>query len=334
MMVACWSVPLAVGQDIRTELQQKFGGESLLWFSESNDVATRWLPPETIQEVGIVLDWNAQEVVLLRPEAKQVSRIPGDNVVRVEPFWADPAAEAFFSLYRKQQFKNAVTKGAEVDKLPTLPVWQKRLVRALLIDACSSLGNHRLAGRLFAETLAKDKTPQLLLSVIPLPWGNEVGDSETGSMQALAEDWLISDHEPTRLLGASWMLSGAKRSLALQTLESLSKESKVPMIASYARTQLWRVVPPAEILSERFPGWIAERDRMFVPLQAGPTTLLATRLAQAGQASLALSEWLRIATLHSERYHLSRHANNQAAEALRKMGRTTEADAVEALLAH
>ena len=104
------------------------------------------------------------------------------------------------------------------------------------------------------------------------------------------------------------------------------------MIVAYAKAQLWRTVPPAEILSDRYPRWLAERDKLLLPAQAGPTMLLAERLQQAGQANLAIPEWLRIATMHGDRYHLVTKAIPKAAEALRASGRTAEADRVQSLL--
>jgi hypothetical protein len=67
-------------------------------------------------------------------------------------------------------------------------------------------------------------------------------------------------------------------------------------------------------------------------MQAGPSMLLAHRLSQAGQSSLAIAEWLRIATLHSDRYHLASKAISNAAQALKSLGRNEEAEKVLLLL--
>ena len=57
--------------------------------------------------------------------------------------------------------------------------------------------------------------------------------------------------------------------------------------------------------------------------------LLAERLQQAGQPTLAITEWLRIATLHSDRYHLAIKAKKKAIDTLKTLGRNDEADRVE-----
>ena len=89
-------------------------------------------------------------------------------------------------------------------------------------------------------------------------------------IQALAEEWIAQESESSKLLGAAWLLTGTKRNLAIETLEHLAKTSKSPMIVAYAKAQLWRTVPPAEILSDRYPRWLAERDKLLLPAQAGP----------------------------------------------------------------
>ena len=71
---------------------------------------------------------------------------------------------------------------------------------------------------------------------------------------------------------------------------------------------------------------------MPVPAQAGPTMLLADRLEKAGQSNLAIPEWLRIATLHADRYHLASKAIPKASAALRALGKNEEADRVLSLL--
>jgi hypothetical protein len=56
-------------------------------------------------------------------------------------------------------------------------------------------------------------------------------------------------------------------------------------------------------------------------MQAGPSTLLAHRMAQASEPMLAASEWLRIATLHSDRYHFANRAWPKAIESLDSLGK-------------
>ena len=335
-MLAALLNDIAAGQSTFEQFSEKFGKESRVWISEVGDTGlNRWDPRQLFEENGVLLDWDSRGIVIFRSNAKTQTTIPGDCIVRIEPAWANEIGETIHRLFLEREFKLVVTKGQEVlnnSGKSGLPNWQLRLILAEMIESCSALGKPHIAGPLFVS-LTKANPPLLLFASIPLPWG-ETPFSELDStrMQPLAEDWITQEAESTQLLGAAWLLTGVKRNLALETLEQLAKNAKAPMVSSYAKAQLWRIVPPAEILSDRYPRWLSERDRLMLPAQAGPTMLLAERLQQSGQTNLAIPEWLRIATLHGDRYHLATKAIPKASEALRSIGRAEEADRVQSLL--
>ena len=281
------------------------------------------------------MEWDAQKIVLIRPTAANPTTIPGDLVVRIEPAWANETGAKVHRLYAERQYKSVVIQGQEIVTTASksgLPPWQLRVILAEMVESCSALGKPNIAGKVFVA-LANFNPPQLLLATIPLPWG-ESAFSETGlsEIQSQSEVWIAQESEAVQLLGAAWLLSGVKRPLAIETLDRLAKTSKSSLISAYAGAQLWRTVPPAEVLSDRLPRWLSERDKLLLPLQAGPTMLLAERLQQAGQSHLAIPEWLRIATLHSDRYHLAIKAIPKASATLRDAGRKEEADRVQSLL--
>jgi hypothetical protein len=342
----CWLVFLAVfiygsidelagrgcAQDFRQLAEDKFGKDSRIWFSEPGDRSLdRWEPRELFEDFGIILEWSEQNVVLVRPEAKSESTISGDTVVRIEPSWTSPAAEKIHRLFEQNQFQAVAAQGNEAIKLGGMPRWQQRVILAEMIESRSALGAPDAAGKLFS-VLAKLNPPQLLIATIPIPWGSETLDANLPKIQRLAEEWILDENEAVQLMGAAWLLSGQKRAIAIESLENLAKNSKSQILRSYAKAQLWRTTPPAELISDRYPKWLAERDSLLLPIQAGPTMLLAERLAQAGQPVLAISEWLRIATLHADRYHLASKAILKAVAALRSLGRNEEAYKAELLL--
>lgn len=333
MLLSCLaSVSISQSQSLRELAESKLGRESQFWLAEPGDTSlNRWDPRELFEDTGIVLEWDEQKIVLIRPDAGKETSIPGDFVVRIEPSWANESGEKIHRLYSERQYQAVVKQGNEAIK-SGLPRWQQRVILAEMIESCSALGKPNIAGTLFVS-LAKEAPPQLLLATIPLPWGEtSFADADLSRIQTLSEGWITQDSEAVQLLGAAWLLSGAKRPLAMETLGKLAKNSKSPLVSAYARVQLWRTVPPAEVLSDRLPRWLSERDKLLVPIQAGPTMLLAERLQQAGQTNLAIPEWLRIATLHSDRYHLATKAIPKASEALRTAGRNAEADHVQLLL--
>lgn len=323
MFGATFLSEIADAQSTYEQYAVKFGKASRLWIAEPGEVGlNRWDPRELFEESGILLDWDSKRVLLFRSTGKAEITLPGDTIVRIEPAWANESGEEVHRLFSERQHKSVVTKGQEVvNKFEKsgLPVWQRRLILAEMIESCSALGRPQIAGTLFVVLAKGNPPPVLLFATIPLPWGETAfKDLDMTKIQALAEDWIAQDSESSKLLGAAWLLSGTKRSFAIETLEQLAKGSKSPMIAAYAKAQLWRTVPPAEILSDRYPRWLAERDKLLLPAQAGPTMLLAERLQQAGQPNLAIPEWLRIATMHGDRFHLATKAIPRAAEAVRQ----------------
>jgi len=336
LMFAVYLNGIAGGQTTFEQFAQKFGMESRIWISEPGDTGlNRWEPRQLFEDKGVLLDWDSKGIVIFRSDAKSHITIPGDCVVRIEPAWANEAGETIHRLFLKREFKSVVTKGQEVLKdsgKSGLPNWQLRLILAEMIESCSALGKPHIAGPLFVS-LAKGAPPLLLFVSIPLPWGETpLSDLDSPRIQPLAEEWINQESESAQLLGAAWLLAGSKRNLAIETLEQLARNSKSPIIMAYAKAQLWRTVPPAEILSDRYPRWLSERDKLMLPAQAGPTMLLAERLQQAGQSNLGIPEWLRVATMHGDRYHLAIKAIPKASEALRSSGRNEEADRVQSLL--
>lgn len=311
--------------------EEKFGKDSRVWIAEPGETGLdRWSPRELFEDEGIVLEWNQQKLVLVRPNAQKESTIVGDYVARIEPYFGDEAGDKAHAAYRLHEFQTVLTQGktAVATTDSKLHRWQRRLILAEMVDAATALGRTSDAGVLFAP-LAKDNPPQLLMTTIPLPWGDDVLAADLGKIQGLAEKWIEEEQEGLKLLGASWLLTGTKRSTAIQTLETL-RSSKTPLISVYSKAQLWRTVPPSEILSDRYPKWLAERDSVALPIQAGPTMLLADRLAQSGQLALAVSEWMRVVTLHSDRYHLKTKAKTKAIATLKQLGRNKEAEIVSA----
>lgn len=337
LVFAAFLNEVALAQPTYQQYAEKLGKESRIWIAEPGDTGlNRWDPRELFEDSGILLDWDSKRIVLFRSTGKAETTLPGDTLVRIEPAWANESGEEIHRLFSERQFKSVITKGQEVvNKFEKsgLPVWQRRLILAEMIESCSALGKPNIAGTLFVALARGNPPPVLLFATIPLPWWEMAfADLDMTKIQALAEEWIAQESESSKLLGAAWLLTGPKRNFAIETLEQLAKTSKSPMIVAYAKAQLWRTVPPAEILSDKYPRWLAERDKLLLPAQAGPTMLLAERLQQAGQTNLAIPEWLRIATMHGDRYHLVTKAIPKAAEALRAGGRTSEADRVQSLL--
>jgi hypothetical protein len=249
---------------------------------------------------------------LVQRQSNAVTTFPGDNVVGLEPGWKLEAFAEVHQLYAAGKFSEVLQQGQAALKLSGVPRWQQRLLVAEMVQSACAMGQRAVAGRVFGY-LAKDSPPDLLLATIPLPWADEALNAGN-AIAAEAAKWMEDESDAMKLLGASWSLSGPLRPRAMEILQTLTK-SESPILAGYAKAQLWRTVPPDSIRSGELPKWIELRDALPLASQAGPTVLLGMRLEQAGEKEMAIAEWLRVATLHPDRFHLHRMAIERAKSA-------------------
>jgi hypothetical protein len=309
------------------QIVERFGGPSRVWLIESGETGfANWDERRITEDFGVIAQWDNEQLVLLRPDATVPSRIIGDQVICIDPEWSSAECRQIHTQYKKQEFRQILKEGLGVLKGAKVPNWQRAVLVSELVGAALAEKRYRIAGTVFVP-LAKDRVPQLLLSMVPIPWSNELV-SAGPEVLAEAEKWMADDAPMVQLMGASWLLGGSRRSDAIEVLERLEKNGS-GLVSDYAKCQLWRTVPPATILSEHYPKWVAHRDSIHLPAQAGPTMLLADRLQQAGELELAIPCWLRIASLHTDRYDLRRAAIDNAVSALKSLGRGDEADRLE-----
>lgn len=297
---------------------EKLGPSSkVLWSEPGENSLNRWRARSIIEARGVIVSWDVDKLVVIKPEATGPTNFPGDLVVGIEPGWKSPAYAQVHSLFEQRKFRDVLQQGQAVLSLAEIPRWQQRVVVSEMVDSAMALQQYSAAARVF-KVLSQDSTPELLLSRIPIPWSDELL-RVTPALTQEALGWIESDKPAMQLLGASWLLAGEHRLAAIDKLKSLSSNVS-PMIAAYSKIQLWRLTIPEEILSDGFLEWVAQRDALPVPLQAGPTMLLAHRLEQANQPKLAIAEWLRVTSMHADRYHLAEQAVRRGANAAKKLG--------------
>lgn len=297
---------------------EKLGPSSkVLWSEPGENSLNRWRARSIIEARGVIVSWDVDKLVVIKPEAKGPTNFPGDLVVGIEPGWKSPAYAQVHSLFEQRKFKEVLQQGQAVLSLAEIPRWQQRVMVCEMVDSAMALQQYSAAARVF-KVLSQDSTPELLMSRIPIPWSDELL-RVTPALTQEALGWIESDKPAMQLLGASWLLAGEHRLAAIDKLKSLSSNAS-PMIAAYSKIQLWRLTIPEEILSDGFLEWVAQRDALPVPLQAGPTMLLAHRLEQANQPKLAIAEWLRVTSMHADRYHLAEQAVRRGADAAKKLG--------------
>lgn len=296
----------------------KFGGASkVLWGEPGSNSLDRWKPRSVIEVQGVVVAWESDQLVLVKPGANGTSSFPGDLVVGIEPTWKSPTYAKVHELFLNKQFREVLQQGQAALAMTEIPRWQQRVVVAEMVDSAVALGQYAVATRVF-KILAQDTSPELLLSRIPLPWSDEL-DQLTPALIQESLAGLENKSVAMQLLGATWLLASEHRLVAIEKLKSIASSGE-SLMASYAKTQLWRLAASEEVFSTNFGDWMSLRDALPVAAQAGPTMLLAHRLDQAGQTKLALAEWLRITSLHEDRYHLREQALQRAVEAAKKIG--------------
>ena len=297
---------------------EKFGPASkVVWGEPGGNSLDRWKPRSLIEVQGVVVAWESDQLVVVKPGANGTSSYPGDYVVGIEPNWKAPAYAKVHELFLGHQFREVLQQGQAALAMNEIPRWQQRVVVAEMIDSAVALGQYAVAARIF-KILAQDTSPELLLSRIPLPWSDELAQPTPALIQESLAG-LENKSTAMQVLGATWLLATEHRLVAIEKLKSIASSGD-SLMADYAKPQLWRLAPSEEVFSTNFGNWTSLRDALPVAAQAGPTMLLANRLDQAGQTKLALAEWLRITSLHEDRYDLRVQALQRAVEAAKKLG--------------
>lgn len=306
------------GSEFFREAVEKIGPPSQFVWGEAGDHSlNRWQARSQIDLRGVVVSWDSDKLVLIKPDGNGPTNLPGDLVMGFEPAWKSAAYGQVDELFKQQRFREVLQQGQSALSEPGIPRWQQRALVARMVDSAVAIPQYATAGRIF-KALAQESPPDLLLSRIPLPWSDElIGVTPSLTQEALG--WLDSEIPSLQLLGASWLLGGEHRLKAIEKLKLLSSGG-AGLIPAYSKVQLWRLASPEEILSEKYSDWVALRDGLSLPLQAGPTMLLAHRLEQANQPKLAIAEWLRVASMHSDRYHLAVKAQQRGIDAAKKTG--------------
>jgi tetratricopeptide (TPR) repeat protein len=286
----------------------------------------RWMPNPTTPFEGKIIEINNREIQYIPKSSETIRRMVGDQVIAIDVAWDSPQAASAHDLFRARKYVEAI-KAAEQGVQSGIQQWQQRLLFAEMADAYRNIGRYAESGILFL-TLIKHSPPTFLYASMPLVWVRT--DLDKKAMDS-AKDWIGQDTDEAKLLGASWLLPGADRSMAESTLRGL-QQSKKPVIAQLASAQLWRTIPATDGISQKLTQWQTLRNKMLLPIQVGPTEVIADKLDQAGQAVQAVPEWLRIAIVHRDRYDAASRAIARAAKAKRDAGQESEAKRIEDLL--
>ncbi|MFO0942804.1 MAG: hypothetical protein U0930_18860 [Pirellulales bacterium] len=225
-----------------------------------------------------------------------------------------------FDQHKISEFSQAFPKLADSE----IPEWQQKLLLIRVIQVRVASNQIAQAGDSFIRLATTSSIPDLFYSEMPLCW--TVAQSDEAIRQAKV--WIKQESDQAKLLGASWLLLTQDSKLARSTLIELEKSQSL-VIAQLAKAQLWRTSAVPDTM-EQLPTWMAERDRMLIPLALGPTEFIMDRLMRIEQYDLAVGCAARIATLHSDSYFRARRALQTASQILKRSQRNDEAEKVQA----
>jgi TolA-binding protein len=274
-----------------------------------------------IIEIGDITEFNGRRIVIRVRSGNPIRSYSADEVQHIETHYTPQherglaAFEAGDLAAAEREFDQALQQEPRG--------WVQEELRAWLVRCAIRRGDRAAAGTQFARLL-ENNTDTRHWGVAPLVWAPEtIGDALRGE----ARVWLASRVEGTRLLGASVLLLDANFGTAARTeIERLSKSLDVN-VQALARGQSWRLkLIEGEPSAYELATWRQRIDGMSARLRAGPMYLLGRAAALASDSEQAAADWLWLPLVYHDDEHLAARACLEAADALSRLGRTTEAE--------
>ncbi len=267
---------------------------------------------------GKVVDYTGREL-RLQSAAGRERRIPAAQVERVETEHSLEES-AGDRLMERGDFRGAIDRYRQALETAREPRdWVRRQILARTIWCQRNLGDWDQAGEYFLILLGSDpSTPDF--DCLPLVWIDEPLRPE---LQRKAEAWLNDEQQPAAvLMGASHLLSTAKRPAALEKLRGLLGSSD-PQIAWLAYVQLWRA-GANNATPEQQRSFARRIDANDERLRAGAYFVLGQSLAeqQPEEAALAL---MRLPVQYDREYRLAAAALVAAGSCLERLRRPAQA---------
>jgi tetratricopeptide (TPR) repeat protein len=196
----------------------------------------------------------------------------------------------------------------------------RRQLIAKVVLCYQALGQAELAGETFL-LLVRDDPTTAHFGCIPLAW---LPEQASPALERSARAWLAREDLPAAvLLGASHLLSGPNRALALDRLGRLAAgtDRVVPLLA---QAQIWRT-QTATVDAAKLPHWEEVIARMPEAARAGPYYLLGQALARHGRWEDAALALLRAPILYPENRALAARSLVEAGRCLAQQGAPAEA---------
>jgi hypothetical protein len=258
-----------------------------LWFAPAQAASEGWDVPLVERKRLMVVDIDARDLHFLDAASGQTRRMPSSEIQAIEAEWSNDSAKQAHAAFVNGELAKVPLLVPPIIASGETPRWQQKLLAMEMCESLLALGQIGNAGRVFVS-LAKESLPPLMYAALPLNWFHDRPD---GRLIEQAQAWLkMEKPEVAPLLGASWLLLSVSQDEARQQLERIAGE-RGPVLGALAASQLWRLATPQEVTA-RVGNWRKVRSTLLLPLQLGPTIILADKLERVGRKSEALQEWL------------------------------------------
>jgi len=267
--------------------------------------------------VGEIVEFTGVELVLRHPSGREQT-FASDRVRRVESDWPAPhqAALASYQQRRYQESLDGYLTALRSEKRK----WVQREQLAAITWCYRNLGRLDQAAASFLALYRSDPATRHF-AAIPLVWSSGLPDM---AAQRRGEALLADATQPVgQLIGASWLLTTAKRPAALQTLRGLTNAADARVIF-LAEAQGWRTqsAAPSDADLTRMQARIEAMPRA---IRGGPYYLLGAAEARGGRPAQAALAFLRIPLNYPEDRAFSAEALLAAGGALETINHSSEA---------
>ncbi|MBC7854330.1 MAG: hypothetical protein IAF94_12930 [Pirellulaceae bacterium] len=287
-------------------------GEDIVTLLSGKDAKTR------TNRTGEIVEFTG-ESLQLQSSSGRVENFPAARVLEIRTQWT-PAHERGDSLRAEGKLDEAINafKQAQRDEPRA---WARRKIMAELVVCYAEAGRFDVAGD---EWLAIESSDPMTMhyNVVPVAWQPVPSDAR---LEPRAVAWLSNKAPAAQVLGASWLLTGPKRSAAMAVLDGLAGSKTVdPRIRSMAQVQLWRTKLVSVKLDE-VGRWQSALEHVPTEVRAGGYFVVGEALSRLNKPDDAALAFLHIPLVHNQQRAMAADALIAAAKEHEKLRRVEQA---------
>lgn len=273
--------------------------------------------------VGTIADYNALKLTLVNLSGKKLEI----DTVRISHIQTEFTAsqQKAVQLFGEKKFELAYAEFAKALKNEKRAWVQREIVAKQVL--CLSADSKTIAAiELFMSHFTAYPNTRFL-HFAPINWeAKEVANDVQEKCETM-----LAGNPLEQLIGSSWLLSGSKKTTAINCLKIIAsadpKNEIRKRIAQWSRMQLWRT-SIAQAEPNEIDFWKAEIKKLSVDDRVGPILLLGQLLIRFEKHDSAAIEFMKLPILYPDRYQECAAALDFAAEALIQNGKSKEAQLV------